>query len=217
MRVMLGDGMTLFREGLARLLTEAGFEVTGQTGDAEHLLRLVRGGLPDVAVVDGQMAPTYTREGLDAARRLRAEHPGLGVLVLSQHADVDYAMAFVNDADRTAGGAGYLLKHRITDLAELVGAIRRVGAGGRAVDPALAGRLAARRRQRTVLDHLTAREREVLTLMAEGRSNSAIAKRLRLSAKTVEAHVRNVFDRLDLTVAEDDNRRVLAVLAFLRA
>nr|WP_090932796.1 response regulator transcription factor [Nonomuraea jiangxiensis] len=217
MRVMLADDALLFREGLARLMGEAGFEVTGQCGDAERLLILARSHRPDVAVVDIRMPPTYTSEGLDAARRLRAEHPGLGVLLLSQYVETHHAMTLVRDACAATGGAGYLLKDRVTRLSELAEAVRRVAAGECVVDPGLVSRLVSRPRSSTVLEELTGRESQVLALMAEGRSNSAIARNMGLSHKTVEAYVRNVFDRLGLALSEDDNRRVLAVLAYLRA
>ncbi|MEV0613808.1 response regulator transcription factor [Nonomuraea sp. NPDC050404] len=217
MRVMVADDSLLFREGLARLLTERGFEVTGQAGDAARLAGLVREDPPDVVVVDVRMPPTYTAEGLAVARELRAAHPGLGVLILSQYVETHYAaQLFEEVAAHGGGGAGYLLKDRVIRLGDLESGVRRVGAGGLVLDPSVVDRLLRRRRTRDPLGELTGREREVLGLMAEGRTNAAIAKAMSVTVKTVEAHVRNIFDRLDLALTEDDNRRVLAVLAYLR-
>ncbi|MBE1592292.1 response regulator [Nonomuraea angiospora] len=217
MRVMVADDSLLFREGLARLLTERGFDVMGQAGDAAWLASLVRKDPPDVVVVDIRMPPTYTAEGLTVARELRAEHPGLGVLILSQYVETHYAAQLFEEVESCGGGgAGYLLKDRVTRLGDLESGVRRVGAGGLVLDPSVVDRLLRRRRTRDPLGELTDREREVLGLMAEGRTNTAIAKAMSVTVKTIEAHVRNIFDRLDLALTEDDNRRVLAVLAYLR-
>jgi DNA-binding NarL/FixJ family response regulator len=213
MRVAVADDAVLFREGLTRLLAEAGFEVTAQVGDPRALLDEVRTDPPDVVVVDIRMPPTHTTEGLDAARSLRASHPEVGVLVLSAHIEAGYALQLIEDGAR---GAGYLLKERVADIGELSEAVRRVAAGGLVVDPSVVAHLLARQRVRNPLDELTDREREVLAVMAEGRSNQAISERLYLSPKTVEAYVRAVFTKLGLQAGPDDNRRVLAVLAFLR-
>ncbi|MCO1653812.1 response regulator transcription factor [Pseudonocardia humida] len=213
MRVMVADDAALFREGLARVLADAGFDVVAKVGDAHALLERVRAEPPDVAVVDIRMPPTHTTEGLDAARTLHATHPGVGVLVLSAHVEAHYALQLIESGAR---GAGYLLKERVADVAELGDAVRRVAAGGLVLDPSVVARLVGRRRTRSPLDDLTDREREVLTLMAEGRSNQAICQRLFLSPKTVEAHVRGVFGKLGLHQGADDNRRVLAVLTHLR-
>jgi DNA-binding NarL/FixJ family response regulator len=214
MRVVIADDAVLFREGLARVLEAGGIHVAGQVGDAEQLLARVRAEPPDTAVVDIRMPPTHTREGLDAARRIRAEHPRVGVLVLSQYVEPHHAMQLLEDG---ASGVGYLLKDRVADVGEVVDAVRRVAGGGSVIDPEVVAQLLGRRRARNPIEELTDREREVLTLMAEGRSNQAISQRLFLSPKTVEAHVRSIFTRLDLSATPDDHRRVLAVLAFLRA
>ena len=203
----------LTREGIVRLLTDAGVDVVGQVSDAATLLRTVASTLPDVAVIDIRMPPTQTTEGLDTARALRRSHPGVGVLVLSAHVEPDYALALIEDE---AQGAGYLLKERVADLAEFTDAVRRVAMGGLVIDPSVVAQLVGRKRERNPLDALTARERDVLSVMAEGRSNQAICERLHLSPKTVEAYVRAVFTKLGLQQGADDNRRVLAVLAFLR-
>jgi DNA-binding NarL/FixJ family response regulator len=214
LRVAVADDAVLFREGLARLLGEAGFAVTATVGSAEALLVQVDADPPDVALVDIRMPPTHTTEGLEAARTLRARHPEVGVLVLSAHVETAYALQMVESG---ATGAGYLLKDRVADLDELTDAVRRVAAGGLVVDPSVVAALVGRRRVQNPLDTLSERERDVLTVMAEGRSNQAIGERLHLSPKTVEAYVRAVFTKLGLYQATDDNRRVLAVLAFLRA
>jgi DNA-binding NarL/FixJ family response regulator len=210
---MVADDAALFREGLARLLTDAGFDVVAQVGDARALLERVEQDPPDAAVVDIRMPPTHTTEGLDAARALRASHPGVGVLVLSAHVEPHYALQLIEDGAR---GAGYLLKERVADVAELTDAVRRVAAGGLVVDPSVVAQLVGRKRARSPLDELTERERQVLALMAEGRSNQGVCQQLHLSPKTVEAYVRGVFTKLDLYQGADDNRRVLAVLAYLR-
>jgi DNA-binding NarL/FixJ family response regulator len=214
MRVVIADDAVLFREGLGRVLEAAGIQVTAQVGDAEQLLALVRADPPDTAVVDIRMPPTHTREGLDAAQRIRAEHPQVGVLVLSQYVEPHHAMQLLEDG---AQGVGYLLKDRVADVTEVVDAVRRVAGGGSVIDPEVVAQLLERRRTRNPVQELTEREREVLALMAEGRSNQAICQRLFLSPKTVEGHVRSIFTRLDLAATPDDHRRVLAVLAFLRA
>ncbi len=213
MRVLVADDAVLFREGLARVLADAGFEVVAKVGDAHALLDRVRADPPDVAVVDIRMPPTHTTEGLDAARALARSHPAVGVLVLSAHVEPHYALQLIEDG---ATGAGYLLKERVSDLDELSDAVRRVAAGGLVIDPSVVAQLVGRRRDRSPLDDLTDRERDVLAVMAEGRSNQAICDRLYLSPKTVEAYVRGVFTKLGLHQGTDDNRRVLAVLAFLR-
>jgi DNA-binding NarL/FixJ family response regulator len=212
MRIAVADDAVLFREGLSRLLVEAGFEVIAQVGDGRSLLDRVRVDPPDVVVVDIRMPPTHTTEGLDAAREIHEEHPGVGVLVLSAHVEPAYALQLLEDG---AVRAGYLLKERVSDLGELSDAVRRVAAGGLVIDPSVVAGLVARKRVHNPLDDLTDREREVLAVMAEGRSNQAICERLYLSPKTVEAYVRGVFTKLGLQQGADDNRRVLAVLAFL--
>ena len=213
MRVIVADDGVLFREGLSRVLAEAGFEVTAQVADGQALLRRVREDPPDVCVVDIRMPPTHTTEGLEAARALRGSHPGVGVLVLSAHLEPEYALTLIETG---AQRAGYLLKERVADLAEFIEAVHRVASGGLVIDPSVVAQLVGRARTRNPLDALTDREREVLSVMAEGRSNQAICERLHLSPKTVEAYVRTVFTKLGLQQGPDDNRRVLAVLAFLR-
>ena len=214
LRVAVADDAALFRQGLALLLAEAGFTVTVQAGDAQALLDAVRADPPDAVVVDIRMPPTHTTEGLDAARTLAGSHPSVGVLVLSAHVEPQYALQLIESGPR---GAGYLLKERVADLDELSDAVRRVAAGGLVVDPSVVAALVGRRRTRNPLDDLTEREREVLEIMAEGRSNQAICERLYLSPKTVESYVRSMFTKLGLPMGPDDNRRVLAVLAFLRS
>ena len=214
MRVALADDSLLFREGLARLLTECELDVIGQAEDADGLLALVDAEAPDVAIVDIRMPPEHREEGLIAARQIKRAHPQVGVLVLSQYVEVHYAMALVEDRPR---GAGYLLKDRVEDLEEFADAVRRVAAGEVVVDPSVVALLVSRAREHDPLDELTAREREVLELMAEGRSNLAISAQLFLTARTVESHVRSIFLKLNLPPAADDHRRVLAVLSYLRA
>jgi DNA-binding NarL/FixJ family response regulator len=214
MQVMIADDAVLFREGLARVLQAAGIGVAAQVGDAEQLLARVRADPPAAVVVDIRMPPTHTREGLDAAQHIRAEHPEVGVLVLSQYVEPHHAMQLLQDG---ASGVGYLLKDRVADVNEVIDAVRRVAAGGSVIDPEVVAQLVSRRRTRDPIQELSERERQVLALMAEGRSNQAIGERLFLSPKTVEAHVHSIFTRLDLHIAPDDHRRVLAVLAFLRA
>jgi DNA-binding NarL/FixJ family response regulator len=214
MRVVIADDAVLFREGLARVLQAAGIQVAAQVGDAEQLLVRVRADPPAAVVVDIRMPPTHTREGLDAAQRIRAEHPEVGVLVLSQYVEPHHAIQLLQDG---ASGVGYLLQDRVADVNEVIDAVRRVAAGGSVIDPEVVSQLVSRRRTHDPIQELSERERQVLALMAEGRSNQAICERLFLSPKTVEAHVHSIFTRLDLHVAPDDHRRVLAVLAFLRA
>jgi DNA-binding NarL/FixJ family response regulator len=213
-RVVLADDSLLLREGIARLLVEAGFEVVAQAGDATALIIAVREHRPDVAITDIRMPPTYTDEGLRAAEAIRAEHgTSVGILVLSQYVETTFALRLVADGE---GGMGYLLKDRVEDLDELSDAIRRIARGGSVIDPEVVAQLVGRRRARVPLDDLTEREREVLGLIAEGRSNQAICDRLCLAPKTVEAHIANIFSKLELLPAPDDHRRVLAVLAHLR-
>ena len=214
LRVALADDSVLLREGIARLLTEAGFEVVSQSGTAEDLLRKVHSYAPDIAVVDIRMPPTQTDEGLRAAKELRARHPEVGVLVLSQHVEPAYAMELLAES---AEGVGYLLKDRVSDVDEFAAAVRRVAEGGSALDPALVTQLVGRRRQQDPIDDLTPREREVLELMAEGRSNQAIGERLFITPRAVEKHITSIFGKLRLPPAPEDHRRVLAVLAFLRS
>ena len=204
----------LLREGIARLLEESGFEVAGQAGDADDLLRKVGAHRPDIAVIDIRMPPTHTDEGLRAAHRIRAEHTGTAVLVLSQYVEEAYALDLLSEStERT----GYLLKDRIADIETFTDAVRRVASGGSALDPEVVGMLLGRRRRDDPLAALTPREREVLALMAEGRSNRAMADALVVSERAVEKHVTAIFSKLDLPQAVEDHRRVLAVLAFLRS
>ena len=214
MRIALADDSLLFREGLARLLTERGFDIAGQATDADSLLTIVDAEAPDIAIIDIRMPPEHRDEGLVAARAIRDRHPTLGVLVLSQYVEVHYALALVEDRPR---GAGYLLKDRVEDLEEFTTSVRRVAAGELVVDPSVVSLLVSRSRVHDPLDELTAREREVLRLMAEGRSNRAISAQLFLTERTVESHVRSIFLKLGLQPATDDHRRVLAVLNYLRS
>jgi DNA-binding NarL/FixJ family response regulator len=212
MRIALADDAVLFREGVANLLREAGFDVVGQVGNAAELLALIRAQQPDVVIVDIRMPPTHTLEGLEAAKIIRADHPAVGVLVLSQYVEAQYALTLIEGAEQRAG---YLLKDRVGDIDELSNAIRQVEAGRLVVDPAIVALLVGRSRRRNPLDALSQREMDVLALMAQGRSNQAIANGLFITDKTVEAHVRAIFTKLNLPAAADDHRRVLAVLAFL--
>jgi DNA-binding NarL/FixJ family response regulator len=212
-RVVLADDAVLLREGLARLLSEAGFEVVGLAADGEELLDLVERTEPDVAIVDIRMPPTHTDEGLRAAKAIRARWPAIGLLVLSQHVNARYALELLSAG---TDGIGYLLKERVSDLAELSSSINRVGEGGSVLDPAVVDELVGRPRQAgNPVAHLTDREREVLALMAEGRSNRAIADRLFVTEHTIEKHVKSIFGTLALPPSADDHRRVLAVVAYL--
>jgi DNA-binding NarL/FixJ family response regulator len=213
-RVVVADDSVLLREGVVRLLEENGFEVVGQAGDAEDLIRKVRAHKPDVAVVDIRMPPTNTDDGLRAALEIRAELPDTGVLVLSQYVEEGYALDLVGDS---AGGVGYLLKDRVADVERFVDSVRRVADGGSALDPEVVSQLVGRARRDDPLAELTPREREVLELMAEGRSNHAIAEHMIVTERAVEKHVTSIFSKLDLPPAPEDHRRVLAVLTFLRA
>jgi DNA-binding NarL/FixJ family response regulator len=211
-RVVLAEDSVLLREGVARILDEAGFEVVGQAGNAEELMLKVRSYSPDVAIVDIRMPPTHTDEGLRAAQEIREKHPTVGVLVLSQYVEPTYAMDLLAES---AEGVGYLLKDRISDVSEFADAVRRVGEGGSALDPTIVSQLVGRRRRDDPIDQLTPREREVLGLMAEGRSNSGIAEQLVVTERAVEKHVTSIFSKLRLPAASEDHRRVLAVLAYL--
>jgi DNA-binding NarL/FixJ family response regulator len=213
-RVVVADDSVLLREGVVRILREAGFDVVGQAGNADELLQYVRGYQPDIAVVDIRMPPTYTDEGLRAAQQIRDRYPGVGVLVLSQYVEPGYAMELLADS---AEGVGYLLKERVSNIADFAAAVRRVAEGGSALDPAVVSQIVGRRRRDDPLAELTPREREVLELMAEGRSNNGIAERLVITERAVEKHVTSIFQKLQLPAAAEDHRRVLAVLAFLRA
>jgi DNA-binding NarL/FixJ family response regulator len=213
-RVVIAEDSVLLREGIARLLEESGFEVAGHAGDGEDLLRKVGAHKPDIAVVDIRMPPTHTDEGLRAAHRIRAEYPDTAVLVLSQYVEETYAFDLLSESSERTG---YLLKDRIADIETFTDAVRRVASGGSALDPEVVGMLLGRRRREDPLAALTPREREVLGLMAEGRSNSAMADALVVSERAVEKHVTAIFSKLDLPRAVEDHRRVLAVLAFLRS
>jgi DNA-binding NarL/FixJ family response regulator len=212
-RVVIADDSVLLREGLARLLEDAGFEVVGQAGDGEDLVRKVGAHKPDAAVVDLRMPPTHTDEGLRAAKRIRERQPGTGVLVLSQYAEEEYATELLGDG---AEGVGYLLKDRVADVDGFADAVRRVAEGGSALDPEIVQLMLGRRRDEP-LEELTAREREVLALMAEGRSNQAIAEDLVITERAVEKHVTSIFGKLGLPSTDETHRRVLAVLAYLRS
>jgi DNA-binding NarL/FixJ family response regulator len=213
-RVVVGEDSLLLREGIVRVLGEAGFEVVAQAGDAEELLRKVSAHKPDVAVVDIRMPPTETDDGLRAAIEIRRRLPETGVVVLSQYLEEGYALALVADS---AEGTGYLLKDRVGDVERFADSVRRVGEGGSVLDPEVVLQMLGRRRIDERLVQLTKRDREVLALMAEGRSNQAIARRLVVSERAVEKHVTSIFDKLGLMPAEEDHRRVLAVLSFLRS
>jgi DNA-binding NarL/FixJ family response regulator len=214
LRVVIADDSVLLRSGIAQLLEDSGFEVVGQAGDGEDLLRKVGAHKPDIAVVDVRMPPTHTDEGLRAAHRIRAEHPGTAVLVLSQYVDEAYAFELLSDSTESTG---YLLKDRIADVESFTDAVRRVADGGSALDPEVVSTLLGRRRRTDPFAALTPREREVLVLMAEGRTNAAMAATLGVSERAVEKHVTAIFSKLDLPPAAADHRRVLAVLAFLRS
>jgi DNA-binding NarL/FixJ family response regulator/class 3 adenylate cyclase len=214
MRVVLAEDSVLLREGIARLLEDAGLEVVGQAGTADELMLKVRSYKPDVAIVDIRMPPTQTDEGLQAAKEIRERHPQTGVLVLSQYLEAAYALELLSES---AEGVGYLLKDRVADIPEFVAAVKRVGEGGSALDPSVVSQLVGRRRRDDPISELTPREREVLELMAEGLSNNAIAERLVVTERAVEKHVTSIFSKLRLGADSDTHRRVLAVLAFLRA
>jgi len=214
MRVVVADDVMLTREGITRLLTDAGVDVVGQAGDAAALLRAVRITQPDAAVVDIRMPPTHTDEGLVAAQQIRAEHPDIGVLILSQYVEPHYAMRLIDEHPERVG---YLLKERVFDVANLIDALRRLADGETVVDPTIIARLFARKRHAGPLDKLTEREREALALVAEGLSNRAIAARLCVTERTIEAHIKQIFLKLDLRTAPGSHRRVLAVLAYLRS
>lgn len=214
MRVVIADDEVLLREGLERLLTEAGVQVVGKVGDAEELLRKVRVTRPDVVIVDIKMPPTHTEEGIVAALEIRSSHPDTAVLVLSHYLDSRYAVRLM---EHHPEGVGYLLKERVSDLALLTDALARLHEGESVIDPTIVSRLVHRSAQPKELADLTERERDVLALIAEGRSNRGICAQLYLSPKTVEAHVKHIFQKLDIAESPDDHRRVLAVLAFLRA
>jgi DNA-binding NarL/FixJ family response regulator len=213
MRVILADDAAVIRQGLARLLADEGFDIAAQVGDADALLRAVERDPPHAVIVDIRMPPTFTSEGLDAARAIRSTHPAVGVLVLSQHIDVTYAIKLLHEP---GGRVGYLLKDRIADIATLTSALHRINAAETVVDPALVTELLETPRKTDPLAALTQREREVLALVAEGRTDRGIAEALWVTPKTVEAHVRSIFAKLDLPTAPMQNRRVHAVLAFLR-
>jgi DNA-binding NarL/FixJ family response regulator len=212
-RVVLADDSVLLREGVARLLEDAGFDVVGQAGNAEELLLKVRSYSPQVAIVDIRMPPTHTDEGLRAAREIRETYPGTGVLVLSQYVEPEYALDLLSES---AEGVGYLLKDRVADVGEFAAAVRRVGEGGSALDPAVVALLVGRSRKDDPIARLTPREREVLEHMAEGRSNQAISQRLVVTERAVEKHVTSIFGKLRLPADAADHRRVLAVLKYLR-
>ncbi|MEA2442836.1 MAG: hypothetical protein QOJ12_128 [Thermoleophilales bacterium] len=212
-RVIVADDDVLLRAGLASLLDRSGFEVVGQAGDAEELMTLVRSLLPELVLVDIRMPPTHTVEGLDAARAIREELPQIGILVLSAHVEVEHAMELLGSGERI----GYLLKSRVTDVDDFVETIERIAGGGSVVDPALVRELVGSRHRDDPLAQLTPREREVLGLMAEGRSNAGIARGLWVTEGTVEKHVHSILAKLPLAESEDDHRRVLAVITFLES
>jgi serine/threonine-protein kinase PknK len=212
-RVVVAEDDVLLREGVASLLERSGFEVVGQAGDGDELLEIVRERRPDLVLVDIRMPPTHSTEGLDAARVIRSEVPETGIVVLSAHVEVEHAMELLASGERT----GYLLKSRITDVEEFIETLERIAKGGSVVDPALVQELVDARRTDDPLAELTARERDVLALMAEGRSNAGIARALWVTEGTVEKHVHSVLGKLPLPATEDDHRRVLAVITFLEA
>jgi DNA-binding NarL/FixJ family response regulator len=212
-QVVLADDDVLLREGLASLLERSGFEVVGQSGDGAGLISLIREHRPELAIVDIRMPPTHSTEGLDAARMIREEFPQTAILVLSAHVEVEHAMDLLGSGERS----GYLLKRRVTDVDEFIESLNRIVKGGSVVDPVLIKELVDARRVHDPLDELTPREREALALMAEGRSNSGIARQLWVTEGTVEKHVRSILSKLRLPETDEDHRRVLAVLAFLDA
>jgi DNA-binding NarL/FixJ family response regulator len=211
---MIADDAVLFREGMARILTDIGFTVTGQAADGPTLLTLADADRPDVAIIDLRMPPGFAAEGIETAAALRNRAPGIGLMLLSQYVEVHHALQLMTEFD---GGVGYLLKDRVSDLAAFGSDVRKVARGETVIDPELVARLVARRRQQDPLDRLTDRERAVLAAMAQGLSNAAVAQELHLSVKTVEAHVTTIFAKLDLVQDDREHRRVLAVLRFLRA
>jgi DNA-binding NarL/FixJ family response regulator len=213
-RVVVADDSVLLREGIVRILADSGFDVVGQAGDAEDLIRKVSAHKPDVAIVDVRMPPTNTDDGLRAAQKIRAEQPNTGVLVLSQYIEEGYALELLSE---NAEGVGYLLKDRVADVDGFVDAVRRVAAGGSALDPEVVSRLLGRYRRSDPLEGVTPREREVLGLMAEGRTNFAIAQAMVVTERAVEKHVTSIFGKLGLPPTQDDHRRVLAVLAYLNS
>jgi serine/threonine-protein kinase PknK len=213
LRVVLAEDDVLLREGMASLLERSGFAVVGQAGDGAQLLPLVRATEPELVVVDIRMPPTHTVEGLNAAREIRSELPGIGILVLSAHADVEHAMELL----ASGRGIGYLLKSRVTDVAEFIDTLERIAKGGSVIDPALVQELVAARRRDDPLAVLSPREQEVLALMAEGLSNGGIARRLWIAEGTIEKHVRSILTKLGLPETDDNHRRVLAVVTFLEA
>ena len=213
MRVVVADDTMLTREGIVRLLRDAGIDVVAEAEDADALLRHVRSDLPDVAIVDIRMPPTHTDEGLVAVQTIRADHPEVGALLLSQYVEPSYAMRLIEDQPERVG---YLLKDRVQDIAVVVDALRRIIDGETVIDPTIVSRLLGRRRRDDPVERLTEREREVLSLVAEGMSNKAIAARLFVTERTVEAHVTQIFQKIGLSESPDRHRRVLAVLAFLR-
>jgi DNA-binding NarL/FixJ family response regulator len=213
-RIVVADDSVLLREGIVRLLEEAEMEVVGQAGDAEDLLRKVRAHKPDVAIIDVRMPPTNTDDGLRAAQEIRAELPEVALLVLSQYIEENYAVELLEAGSE---GVGYLLKDRVAEVDRFIDAVRRVAEGGSALDPEVVSKLLGRRRSEDPLAELTPREREVLGLMAEGRTNQAIADELVISERAVEKHVTSIFSKLGLTTSTTDHRRVLAVLAYLKA
>jgi DNA-binding NarL/FixJ family response regulator len=210
----VADDSVLLREGIVRILSDSGFDVVGQAGDAEDLVRKVAAHKPDVAIIDVRMPPTNTDDGLRAAQKIRAEQPGTGVLVLSQYIEEGYALELLSE---NAEGVGYLLKDRVADVERFTESVRRVGEGGSALDPEVVAQLLGRRRREDPLEELSPREREVLELMAEGRSNHAIADAMVVTERAVEKHVTSIFGKLKLPPTAEDHRRVLAVLRFLRA
>lgn len=214
-RVVIADDDVLLREGMSSLLTEAGLSVVGRAGDAEELLTLLARDQPDLAIIDIRMPPSYTAEGLDAALRIRSEFPDVALLLLSAHVEVDHALELLDSGHNGAKGIGYLLKSRVTDVADFVSTIDRVAAGASVIDPALVYELVAAKRRGDPLGALSTRERDVLTLMAEGLSNSGIGKRLWITEGTVEKHVRSILTKLDLAETADDHRRVRAVILYL--
>ena len=214
MRIAVADDSVLFREGIAKLLEASGLQVVGRAGDGVELLAIVDSKQPDIAITDIRMPPTHTTEGLETAVLIRERHPAVAVLLLSQYVETTHALRLL---ERGAGGLGYLLKDRVSNVREFLDAVRRIAAGGSAIDPEVVTQLVVRRRRRDLVGELTEREREVLKLMAEGRSNSAIGALTHMSLKTVEGHVRNIFMKLELEPASEDHRRVLAVLSYLKA